>query len=189
MSTTLRSSLFDQWCSLVYFSEVALCFFFSSSNEYAVSLLPLWICDQPLCHELGGPAAALPLLQRESHCCVKRLCVSLSRWNAVLHFHQVLNKPKADDWVCVAHFWSCRSRDVSSLTVEQSGCEGINSLIFYFLLFFSFIEQHATAAETNGNCSAVSCWGFLRRESSKCDLGLEAWGGGGSRLVYWIHNN
>lgn len=53
-------------------------FFFSSSNEYAVSLLPLWICDQPLCHELGGPAVALPPLQRESHCCVKRLCASVA---------------------------------------------------------------------------------------------------------------
>lgn len=119
----------------------------------------------------GAPSAAAwkPLLCKEIVC--------LSQWNAVLHFHQVLNKPKADDWVCVAHFWSCRSRDVSSLTVEQSGCEGINSLI-YFLLFFSFIEQHATATETNGNCAAVSCWGFLRRESSKCDLGLGGGGGG-----------
>lgn len=53
------------------FSEVGLLF----SNEYAFSLLPFWVCDQPLCHELGGPAAALPLLQRESHCCVKGLCL------------------------------------------------------------------------------------------------------------------
>lgn len=97
--------------SLPWVSGTALLF----SNEYAFSSSPtldVWSTFVPLV----GHAVMLPVLQCESHCCVKKI-VPLSWWNWVLHFHQILNKLEAYDWcssglcVCVAPFNALSSSD------------------------------------------------------------------------------